>query len=220
MVPRDQDATRPLPLVVVWHGRSGTVAGVRANLRIDEVIGDAALVAYPRGLPVSADPEDTGWDLAGDGRDVALFDAFSSSVRATYAISATFSIGHSFGGYMSTAIACHRGGTGPADVRAFASVAGGIASGPCPRAPIPALFIHGRRDAIVSFDETTAAVEQWRTRASCAATSHAIDPAPCVAYDGCAAAVELCAHDETAFDGHAAPSFAAAAAWELFRVTP
>jgi poly(3-hydroxybutyrate) depolymerase len=218
VVPPAYDARTPMPLVFVWHGRSGTPAGARGSLHLDEAVHGGAILVIPRALPLGDDPEDTGWELGPDSRDIALFDAMSARVRTDYAISTTFSIGHSFGGYMSNALACHRGGDGPTDVRAFAAIAGGIASGPCPRGPVSALVVHGRGDAIIPFDEGVASRDHWRTRAGCAETSHSVEPSPCVAYDGCGAhPVIFCAHDETAFDGHVAPSFAAPAAWALFQ---
>lgn len=218
VVPPTYDPRRPMPLVFVWHGRSGTPAGARGSLHLDEAIHGGAILAIPRGLPLGGDPEDTGWELEADGRDVALFDALSARLRADYAIGATFTIGHSFGGYMASALACHRGGDGPADVRALASIAGGLASGPCLRGPVSALIVHGRRDEVVPFEESLAARDTWRDRSGCAETSHPVEPAGCIAYDGCGAhPVIFCAHDETDFDGHVAPAFAAPAAWALFQ---
>lgn len=221
-VPAGYDPQTPTPLVFAWHGRTGTAAGARGYFGIEAAAAGAAIIVYPQGLPVSAEPSDTGWELAGNGRDLAFYDALAERLRATYCIGSSYSLGHSFGGYMSNAVACHRGGTGPGQVRAIAPVAGGGPFGACPGDPVAAVIIHGMTDAVVPFSQGEGSRDVWRAEAGCATTSTAIDPAPCVVYDGCPAgrSVRFCAHGETAFQGHGWPAWAAAAAWRLFQATP
>jgi polyhydroxybutyrate depolymerase len=222
VVPASYDPMRSYPLIFAWHGRTGNSATARAYFGIQAAAGDNAIVVYPQGLSVSSDPADTGWVLTAAGRDVALFDAIQTAVSTSYCIGRTYSMGHSFGGYMSNSLACYRGGTAPASVRAIASIAGGGPFGTCGGDPVSALIIHGTGDTVVAFTEGTNSRDIWRADASCATTTQAITPSPCVAFDGCAAglAVQFCAHSEMAGGGHGWPSFSAGAAWKLFQDSP
>jgi len=139
---------------------------------------------YPQGLAVSADPADTGWELTADGRDLAYFDALSARLRATYCVGAEYSVGHSYGGYMTNAVACFRGGTAPGQIRAIAPVEGGGPFGTCPGAAVSAAVVHGVNDSVVPYAQGTASRDAWPAKAGCAATTAPIAPAPCGAYDG------------------------------------
>jgi poly(3-hydroxybutyrate) depolymerase len=220
-VPGAYDPDRAYPIIFAWHGRTGTAALARAYFGIDDLAGADALIVYPQGLPVTADPNDTGWELTPNGRDVAFFDAMLAAVQGEYCTGRVYSMGHSFGGYMSNSLGCYRGGTGPSDVRAIAPIAGGGPFGSC-QDPISAVVIHGMQDMVVPFSEGVSARDRWLGAAACGTSSSPIAPAPCVEYSGCTAglAVRWCAHDETAGAGHGWPSWAAQAAWELFRASP
>lgn len=223
VVPATYDPARTYPLIFAWHGRTGSAMGARSYFGMQTAVGDNAIVVYPQGLTVTAgDPADTGWILSASGRDVALFDAIQTAMTTTYCVGRTYSMGHSFGGYMSNALACHRGGTAPGKVRAIASIAGGPSGGTCAGAPMSALIIHGMTDSIVPFTQGTASRDAYLAKAACGTTTQAITPAPCVAYDGCTAglAVRWCAHNEAAGGGHGWPSFSAGAAWKLFQDSP
>jgi len=222
VVPATYDPMRTYPLIFAWHGRTGSAAGARSYFGIQAAVGDNAILVYPQGLSVSNDPADTGWILTAAGRDIALFDAIQTAVTTTYCVGRTYSMGHSFGGYMSNALACYRGGTATGKVRAIAAIAGGGPFGACSGDPISALIIHGMSDSVVPFTEGTGSRDAWRADAACATTTQPITPSPCVAYDGCTAglAVRFCAHNEAAGGGHGWPSFAAGAAWQLFGDSP
>lgn len=222
VVPASYDASRAYPLILAWHGRTGSAGGARQYFRLEAQTGDAAIIVYPQGLSVSADPNDTGWELTADGRDVALYDALTADTTAAYCIGRTYSIGHSFGGYMSNALACFRGGAGPGQVRAIAPIAGGGPFGACSGGPVSAVVIHGRTDGVVEFAQGEASRTAWRTAAGCDATEAAVAPSPCVEYAGCDGGliVRWCAHGETAGNGHGWPTFAPIAAWQLFQQSP
>lgn len=222
VVPATYDPARAYPLIFAWHGRTGSSTLARQYFRIEAEAGADAIVIYPQGLSVSSEPNDTGWELTADGRDVALYDALQTELAATYCVGRTFSMGHSFGGYMSNALACYRGGSTPGAVRAIASIAGGGPFGACSGGPVSALVIHGTGDQVVPFAQGEGSRDTWRTKAGCETTSTAITPTPCVAYDGCDGgdAVRWCEHAETAGAGHGWPTFSAPAAWQLFQDTP
>lgn len=221
-VPASYDGSRPLALIFAWHGRGGNGMIARQYFGIEAAAGADAIVVYPFGLPVSSTPTDTGWELTPNGRDVALFDAIQTELRQQYCIGRTYSMGHSFGGYMSNTLACARGGTAVEAVRAIAPVAGGGPFGQCSGAPVSAIVIHGTSDAVVPFSEGENAHASWRTKAGCETTSMPIAPSPCVADDGCdnGLVVRFCPHTETANSGHGWPSFVAGAVWQLFRDSP
>ena len=222
VVPANYDPERAYPLIFAWHGRTGSGTLARQYFRIEQAAGDAAIIVYPHGLPVTADPNDTGWELTANGRDIALFDALQAEISASYCIGRTYSMGHSFGGYMSNSLACYRGGTAAGKVRAIAAIAGGGPFGACSGDPISAAIIHGMSDQVVAFSQGEGSRDAWRTDAGCETTSMPIDPAPCVAYDGCdnGLVVRFCAHNETAGGGHGWPTFAAPTAWKLFQDSP
>jgi polyhydroxybutyrate depolymerase len=104
-------------------------------------------------------------------------------------------------------------------LRAIGSVAGGPAFGDCePDERVAALLIHGSLDEIVPIEQGEMARDQLLLRNECAATTVAHEPAPCVAYDGCASGYDTiwCQHDIAELQGHTWPSFAAATIWGFF----
>jgi poly(3-hydroxybutyrate) depolymerase len=209
-------------LIFAWHGRGGDAMGARGYFGFGAVVGDDALVLYPDGLPVSSDPDDTGWELTAGGRDVALFDAIVADIAARYCVGRVYSTGHSFGGYMSNSVACYRGGSAPLAVRAIAPIAGGGPFGACSGDPVSAIVIHGTLDMVVPYSQGEGSRDAWLADAGCGSTTMPITPSPCVEYDGCASGlvVRFCAHDDTAFGGHGWPSWAPGAAWALFQASP
>jgi polyhydroxybutyrate depolymerase len=221
-VPPGYDSSRAYPLIFAWHGRGGNGNNARLYFGIEAAAAGEAIIVYPDGLPVTSNPADTGWELGAAGRDVALFDALQAELASTYCIGRTYSMGHSFGGYMSNALACHRGGSAPTAVRAIAPFAGGGPFGNCAGDPVSAVIMHGIEDMIVLFTEGEASRNTWRTEAGCEMTSQPIDPSPCVVYDGCdgGLTVRFCAHGDTSNAGHGWQPFAAPAAWALFQASP
>ena len=221
-VPAGYDSARAYPLIFAWHGRGGNGSNARQYFGIETASAGEAIIVYPDGLPVSGDPADTGWELEATGRDVALFDALQVKLSSAYCIGRTYSIGHSFGGYMSNAIGCHRGGTGPTAVRAIAPFAGGGPFGTCAGGPISAVVMHGIEDMVVLFEQGEGSRDAWLAKAGCEATSQPIDPSPCVVYDGCddGLTVRFCAHTDTTNSGHGWQTFASPAAWALFQASP
>ena len=221
-VPAGYDSSRAYPLIFAWHGRGGKGSNARLYFGIEDASAGEAIIVYPDGLPVSEDPTDTGWVLEASGRDVALFDALQAKIAASYCIGRTYSMGHSFGGYMTNALGCHRGGTAPLAVRAIAPFAGGGPFGPCIGNTPSAIVMHGTQDMVVLYEQGVASRDTWLTMAGCELTAQPIEPAPCVAYDGCDSglAVRFCAHDDAANQGHSWQPFAAPAAWALFQASP
>jgi poly(3-hydroxybutyrate) depolymerase len=218
-VPASYDPTRAYPLIFAWHGRTGTSQLARQYFGIEAQTTTNAIVVYPQGLLVSGTAGDTGWELGETQRDVLFFDALYTKIAGEYCTGTTFSMGHSFGGYMSNSLGCYRGGTGAGKVRAIASIAGGGPFTSCSGDPISAVIIHGTEDTVVLPSQGLMSRDTWRTAAGCATTSMAATPSPCIAYDTCTAGLDVryCEHSQTAGSGHGWPSFAAPAAWQLFQ---
>lgn len=215
-VPDHYEAGTPMPVVFAWHGLGGDGENARQDFGIEEQADGEAIFVYPQGLLVPLAGGQRGWELAPDGRDVAFFDAMLQQLDDQNCVDRTrvFSAGHSFGAYMTLALGCYR-----ADVlQGIAAVAGGPPMEACEPSGIAALLVHGKSDGIVPIDQGRRARDQLLERNSCDATTMPVDPAPCVAYDGCDPGHDVlwCEHDETANDGHAWPSFAAVAVWDFF----
>ena len=121
--------------------------------------------------------------------------------------SAIFSMGFSGGGSFSGVLACRR-----TDIRAIAVGGAVIYFDPADCVGTPAAWI------TIGDMETNAGRTDyrdfWRDRAGCEATSMAISPEGCVAYDGCdpGTPVTFCAHPA----GHVWPDFGSAAMWDFF----
>jgi poly(3-hydroxybutyrate) depolymerase len=203
----------PYALVFAWHGQGGDGALARRYFGIENATAGHAIFVYPDGLPLLG--EDTAWDLAPDGVDVALFDALLASLYTEYCIDASriFSTGHSYGGYMTNRLGCSRANV----LRGVASVAGGPPFGPGRDSPcvgqIAALLVHGASDSDVEIEEGERARDRYLRANGCQASVQAITPAPCVRYDGCTegAPVVWCMHQ----GDHAWPDFAGAAIAEF-----
>jgi hypothetical protein len=68
-------------------------------------------------------------------------------------------------------------------------------------------------DNVVPFSAGQAAHAQWVRGNGCAEATHAVDPMPCVAHDGCRgeAAVHFCVHQQL----HMWPAFAGPGIWRF-----
>jgi polyhydroxybutyrate depolymerase len=213
-VPANYAPGTPLPLVFAWHGLGGDGPMARMYFRVEQAAGSAAIFVYPTGLPNEDDQ--TGWDLAEDGIDVALFDSLLEEVSAAYCVdlNRVYATGHSFGGMMTNALGCYRAGVlrGIAPVAGMPPFWGGGST--CDK-PIAAWIAHGENDGTVDFAEGGVATRDlWLGTNGCAATSAAVEPSPCIAYDGCTDRhpVHWCVHQED----HNWPAFAGEGVWGFF----
>ena len=194
--------TQPLPVYFVFHGLGGTGAGYRSWMKFESQATGPAVFVYPDGLADSSGR--TGWPNTND-RDVAFFDALLAHVRARTCVDPqrVFATGFSYGGYMSNTLGCERAGV----VRAIAPLSGGLPwSGACTRARAAAWIAHGTADATVAITQGEGARDYWVAVNGCRAATQPVAPAPCQAYEGCAAGspVVWCPFD----DGHTVPPWA------------
>jgi poly(3-hydroxybutyrate) depolymerase len=216
VVPEGYDPSTPTPLVLGWHGLGSNAEQARAYFGIEEAAAGAAIVAYPNGLPVASLGGQSGWDLSGNGIDVAFFVAMVQQLGQEMCLDPDriYSTGHSFGGYMSNLLGCVR----PDVLRAIGSVAGGPAVAACAEDRVAGIMVHGTIDETVPFSQGTAARDALLARNGCADTTMPLVPEACVAYDGCDADYDVrwCEHSEATLQGHMWPRFAGAAIWEFF----
>lgn len=209
-LPNDYDIAHPHPLVFAWHGLGGSGPLAKTYFGLQFVAGNEAIIVYPSALPQANFGGQPGWDLFPTGYDFAFFDAMLAHLLDGLCVdtSRVFATGHSFGGYMSNALGCHRASV----LSAIAPVAGGPPSfGTC-KGPVAAWLTHGSADDVVPLSEGTGARDTWLNMNGCSETAAATEPSPCVAYEGCERDVHWCEHT----GGHEWPSFAPGAIWSFF----
>jgi poly(3-hydroxybutyrate) depolymerase len=219
-IPGGYDASTPLRVVFAWHGMTGTaqqIAGFNNyyGLRTAEFGEASTIFVAAQGLLENGDSGNTGWWNT-DGNDVEFVDAMVSWLGENYCVDQAriFSIGFSFGGMFSHFMGCERSNV----FRAIAPIAGSFFNyygfgGPdsCPMA-VPAWIVHGSADEDVTPASGMAARDVWLSQNGCDATTTAVEPSPCVAYDGCETPVHWCVHP----GDHMVPSFVAEGAWAFF----
>ncbi|HET6584488.1 MAG TPA: hypothetical protein VFG69_13595 [Nannocystaceae bacterium] len=221
VAPEGYEAGTSMPVVFGWHGLGGEGDLARSDfgVEMEREVDGAALFVYPDAQPLPL-VRRTGWDLEPDGTDVAFFDAMLEQLDDQSCLDRTsvYSIGHSFGGYMTSALGCYR----PGDLRAIGVVEGGPPVADCKSDRVAAIVVHGESDEIVAIGEGRLERDELLARNRCSSTSVPVEPAPCVAYEGCDPGFDVrwCEHDERAKDGHAWPSFASAAIWDFFAPIP
>jgi poly(3-hydroxybutyrate) depolymerase len=213
-VPATYNAGSAYPLIFAWHGLGGSGTTARQYFGIERAADNQAIIIYPSGLPNS--DGDAGWTLTADGIDVQFFDTLLADVSGKYCIDMrrVYSMGHSFGAMMTNALGCYRGDV----LRAIAPVAGMPPFGnPTCKGAVAAWIAHGENDTTVDFiDGGIASRDFWITLDGCSTATDpvAVDPSPCVAYQGCSDGhpVHWCVHQSN----HNWPSFAGAGIWAFF----
>jgi polyhydroxybutyrate depolymerase len=150
-VPGGYDGSRPVSLVIAFHGRTNSNAQVRNYMDLERFAADSIIV-YPGGIPLGSGSYSwsDGSDRADSLRDYALFDEIISTYTRDFCIDTAriFVVGHSLGAWFANSLACAR-----ADViRAAATLAGGMTGDSC-KAEVAALLLHNPRDALVAISE-------------------------------------------------------------------
>ncbi len=159
-VPPSYDAGSPAPLVVMFHGYSGS-GSVEEQLFKIAPTSDAHgfLYAYGDGLVDSSG--NRFWNATdaccnidhNPVDDVAYFDAIVDDVSSKYAVDPhrIYAIGHSNGGFMAHRLACDR----TSKLAAIVSYGGAVwndATKCNPSAPIAVAEVHGDADQTISYD--------------------------------------------------------------------
>jgi polyhydroxybutyrate depolymerase len=194
-VPLSHTPSKTYPLALVLHGDGGDGPSMRAATRMDDVTGEAAIVAYPTGTQ-------NGWRLyqpPADNPDLAFLTALVGSLRDRFNVdpSRVFATGFSSGGFMANQIACRQ----PTLFRAIASHGGGAPDEPQdPSASwwpngfvqcagqssgVAALVVHGADDGVVVYASGEHTARYWAYVNGCETTKTPAVPAPCVRHTGC-----------------------------------
>jgi len=185
-----QGASRPLPLVIAFHGGGGNAPGFQRYAGLDPLADrDGFLVAYPNGTSRWFDERLLTWnagDCCGYAKDADVDDVgFALAViddvaRATPLDRArVYATGHSNGAMMSYRLAAEAADR----IAAIAPVAGAPASDGLPSRPLPVLHIHsvddpralyagGSRETFgreIRHRPVEAALARWRERDGCPA---------------------------------------------------
>jgi len=220
LVPPTQATLRPAPVVFFFQGRTSMdrppapgrkLAG---GLALLPEVSREAIFVVPGGTPFPGDRV-IGWYVGCPSDDVAFFDAMLSEIENSHCVDprAVFVTGISWGAEMALALACCRGER----IRAVAAASGSdvtrIPRCPAPRLPALRATYAARGDGVYSKEQFAASVAFFRQAHHCAAESDPIDPAPCVAYRGCAEPVIDCPYRGL---GHAFPADFAEATWGFF----
>ncbi|HVH44885.1 MAG TPA: hypothetical protein VM925_21175 [Labilithrix sp.] len=217
-VPDGYDPKRAYPVVFVFHASGGTGGNIRTSFKFSDIASDKALFVYPSG-------RNKQWDLdspAGDNQDIALFDALTDSLEATYCIDSArvFATGFSNGAYFANQLGCRRGDR----LRAVASHGGGGPYGgdgaydddgnlKCVGPSPAALIVHGQSDMIVPVNNADASLKHWTWANDCSGETSEAEPDPCVSFDGCNKPVVSCR--VTAL-GHSIWSEGTRTTWDFF----
>lgn len=175
VIPDAYDPAVPHSLILRFHGWGATGA---------EAVGGVSGLAVP---PIIVGPDTdppTGtavsWDTSGD---LAFVDAMVDTLTRELCIDAgrNFATGYSNGGFMAHAVGCHRSST----FRGVAIMESGSGGAGCD--PVAIYIQHNSDDTTVPISYGTTLRDQSLATNGCTMTSHAVMPAPCVAYDGCSA---------------------------------
>ena len=205
VVPASLDANTPAPLILGFHGGSGT-AEQASQYGLTGT--EAALYVYPQALAFPA-AGGVAWNVSADGNDDEFIDALLIELGQKNCIDTTrvFAAGQSNGAFFVNELGCKR----PDAFRAIAPAAGGGPTGGCTKG-VSAMVVHGTADATVLIEKGLFSRDYWLRANGCAGASSAPAPGlPCVAYSGCAKPVLWCehsgAHSWPPFAGNAIRSF-------------
>jgi polyhydroxybutyrate depolymerase len=209
-VPSTYDGTRPVPLLLDFHGLATSGGRQQQDSPYPAVTDpDGAVMAFPSGL---AGPAGAAWNVGpccvANVDDVAFARAIVVQVSATACIDPkrVYAVGFSMGGGMAHYLACHA-----ADV--FAAVAPASFdllqenAGDCqPPRPITVISFRGSDDNLVPYEGGFSSVvpgmpvtflgaqgsfQKWAEIDRCPGSPSAPDGNGCSAYSGCAGGVEV-----------------------------
>jgi poly(3-hydroxybutyrate) depolymerase len=212
-VPANYDPSTPLPLIFAWHYAGGTAVALAGTgfgggfYGLQPLLPNAIYVAGQGLLSTPGDATTSGWPNT-NGGDIAFAKAMISWAESNFCVDPTriMSTGFSYGAIMSDSIGCQM----PDVFRALGVMSGSLfgSGSSCKSRPIAAWITHGDADPMVDISGDETARDQFLADNHCAATSAAVDPSPCVSYDGCDSGYPL-VWCPVAGEGHTIPSFAA-----------
>jgi polyhydroxybutyrate depolymerase len=224
-VPKNYDASKSYPVVLVFHGDGGNGAGLRSYFFFEAASGTDAIVVYPDG-------QNATWDLYDPDPNNPDFDFIASLITklaGSYNVdkSRVYGTGWSNGAFFINELACNR----PHLLAAIAPNSGGAPGTDQQNwplhypngdlkcipgeVPIAALVVQGAVDGTVTKDSGQYDAQYWANVNGCAGTTSAVSPSPCTQYDGCPAGLSV-VYCEIPTLGHGVWQNTATAAWAFF----
>ena len=214
-IPSDYDPSKSYRVIFAWHYAGGTAATLAGTgfsggyYGVQPKLPEAIYVAAQGLLSTPGDATTSGWPNT-NGGDIAFLNDMLTWLKANLCVDTAriMSTGFSYGGIMSDTIGCQM----PDVFRAVAVMSGSLfgRTSSCKSHDIAAWITHGTADPTVDISGDETARDQFLADNHCGTTSTAVDPSPCLSYDGCDSGypVVWCPVDG---EGHAIPSFAASA---------
>ncbi len=184
-LPKQYDDTKPLAVILAFHGHGGSAAGMEAGSGFSPLADQQHFIAvYPQGLNEQftnisfwADIGQIDYGI----NDVEYVSDLLNYLQRTFCVDAQriYATGFSNGGGMTTLLACRLAGR----IAAFAPMSGdhfAIPGGCHPGRPVPILYTHGSADPIVPYNGSPPAknpdwpvppvlqyLQTWATRDGC-----------------------------------------------------
>lgn len=165
----------PVPVVLVFHGHSGTIKSCMEMFNLQKDWPEA-LVVYPQGLPTATSHEpagrESGWQQKigiNNDRDLKFVDAILKDLGEKYPIDTKriFATGHSNGGMFSYLLGMTRSKTFAA-IAPSAAVVTGLGADKEAR-PVPVLHFAGKSDTVALFENQMKSMDAVRKRNQCEA---------------------------------------------------
>ena len=153
-LPDDYDPRGPLkPLIIGYHGTGGSYQRWLDYYRLNEVVGNGAILIYPDARPNAAGTKQ--WNFSDDFRMFEdLLDALPSQVR--FDANRIFVTGQSSGGGFAHELGCRYGDR----IRAIAPAAGSLTTSTCVGS-VGVLQIQGEKDSYVPVSIGEIAHRYW-----------------------------------------------------------
>ncbi|WP_437535387.1 hypothetical protein WME79_14245 [Sorangium sp. So ce726] len=206
--------TSPAPLVISFHGHSGTGQGDVSTFALRDTTEGQAVLMFPDGVPQDWYGDAVGWDnRSTTSPDVAFTKALIDEAAASHCIdrSRVFLVGFSWGGWMSAQAGCALGD----QVRALVSAAGGPPAGNC-AGPVSALIVHGAADDAEPLDSGIQSRDRFVALNQCGSGTSPAGSGLCVAYEGCTKPTWWWQHEL----GHTLPEDSQRTIWEFLLAAP
>jgi len=211
-LPSGYSSSKQYPLIFQFHPWGGSADQALTMYQLNSKIPDAIYVT-PQGL--DAGGNGPGWANS-SGEDIAFTKAMLADVQGKFCVdnARIFSTGFSYGGMMSFAIGCEM-----SDVfRAIAPMSGSLYSDANCKGTGPHVAMwgsHGTSDTVVPIADGRKARDKILQENHCGTTTTAVDPSPCVKYQGCDPGYDVTWCE---WDGpHGIPSFGNASIATFFK---
>jgi polyhydroxybutyrate depolymerase len=223
-LPSGYDPNSAYSLIVAFHGRTNSNEDVRGYYKLDDFVGDEAIIVYPAGI---WNGSSFSWSNSGDSsddlRDYDFFDQIVDEMTSSYCVNEDeiYALGHSLGAWFSNSLACARGNV----LRAVGTLGGSRSESIC-TGPSAVMQWHNPNDRLAPFYTGQTARDYYLEQNFCSAEYVEVEPTwpHCVEYQGCmdVATTVWCPHtnDHADYSGeyypHNWPSDTAKEMWAFF----